>query len=412
MKRILLSMAFIVCIGNIMAHKQASAQPSDRQEWVDLCYQIAQPVLENMSKGELQKNMNLEFGPTWDHRDQRVAYMETFSRLMCGISPWLALPEDNTAEGKMRKQIHQWAISSYQNAVDPNSPDCLLWEGHTQILVDAAFLAQSFIRAPHATWDKLDNTTQQRYIACFKSLRNIRPAYNNWLLFRAIIETFLMEVGEEPDQFAITVAIQKMNEWYLSDGFYSDGPEFALDYYNSYVIQPMYVEILEICERHNIKTPITSALAVKRMQRFNQFLERMISPEGTFPAMGRSITYRMGAFQTLSMAVWKYGLPNGLTHGMVRNALTTVMRNMFAMKGNFDKDNYLQLGFCGHQPGLANSYTNNGSLYLTSTVFLPLGLEANHPFWTDDAEDWTSRKAWQGKDFPIDGHRSLIKEKK
>lgn len=55
-----------------------------------------------MSKGELQKNMNLELSPTWDGRDKRVAYMEAFGRLMAGISPWLALPDDESKEGRMR----------------------------------------------------------------------------------------------------------------------------------------------------------------------------------------------------------------------------------------------------------------------------------------------------------------------
>ncbi len=56
------------------------------------------------------------------------------------------------------------------------------------------------------------------------------------------------------------------------------------------------------------------------------------------------------------------------------------MRNMFSVDGNFDDKGFLALGFAGHQPDLANYYTNNGSLYMTSLVFLPLGLPADHPF--------------------------------
>ena len=241
---------------------------------------------------------------------------------MAGISPWLALPDDNTNEGKMRKQLREWAVASYKNAVDPSSPDYLLWEGPTQILVDAAYLAESFMRAPQATWDLLDEQTQKRYIECFKGLRVIRPAYNNWLLFRAMVEAFLLSVNEKADQYALTVAVNKMNEWYLSDGWYSDGPEFALDYYNSYVMHPMYIEVLEICKKHSFSTPVSVDLAIKRMQRFNVFMERLISPEGTYPAFGRSVVYRMGAFQTLALAAWKYGLPEGITNGQLRSALT------------------------------------------------------------------------------------------
>ena len=91
--------------------------------------------------------------------------METFGRLMAGISPWLALPDDDTEEGKMRKQMREWAVLAYKNAVDPDSPDFLLWETKsTQRLVDAAYIAESFLRAPEATWQLLDETTQKRYI--------------------------------------------------------------------------------------------------------------------------------------------------------------------------------------------------------------------------------------------------------
>lgn len=389
---------------------RAAEPKNDRQVWAEMCYKIARPVLENMSKGELQKNMQLEYSPTWDGRDKRVAYLETFGRLMAGITPWLALPEDNTEEGKMRKQLHEWALLSYKNAVDPESPDYLLWKNcPSQTLVDAAYLAESFLRAPEATWQKLDKVTQQRYIECFKGLRVLRPAYNNWLLFRTMVEAFLLSVGEEADAFVLSVGPNKINEWYLSDGFYSDGPEFAFDYYNSFVMHPMYVEVLETLEANKFWSSVSSKLAVKRMQRFNTILERLISPEGTFPPVGRSITYRMGVFQTMALAAWKYGMPENISNGQVRAALTKVMQNMFAVEGNFNEKGFLALGFAGHQPDLANYYTNNGSLYMTSLVYLPLGLPADHPFWTDPAEPWTSQKAWTGKDFPIDGHVSLKK---
>jgi len=382
---------------------------TDRKYWTDLAYKMAEPVLRNMSDGELKKNMELELSPTWDGRNKNVAYTEAFGRLMAGIAPWLTLPDDNTDEGKQRKQLREWALRSYANAVDPDNPDYLQWKGVNQTLVDAAYIANSFIRAPKALWEPLDDITKQRYIKEFKSLRKIRTPYNNWVLFRAMIETFFVSIDEEYDGMALDMALRKMEEWYLSDGWYGDGPEFSLDYYNSFVIHPMIVEITDILTSKKISTPIKSELALRRMQRYNQLLERLISPEATFPAMGRSMTYRMGAFQTLSLSAWKYELPATMTNGQVRNALTSVMKRMFAVEGNFNKAGYLQLGFVGHQSELADYYTNNGSLYLTSLVFLPLGLPADHDFWTSPAEEWTSQKAWSGKPFLKDYHESVKK---
>ena len=143
--------------------------------------------------------MIVEVSPTWDGRDKRVTYMEAFGRLMAGIAPWLTLPDDNTAEGTMRKQLREWALKSYANAVDPQSPDYLLWRKEGQPLVDAAYIAESFLRAFDQLWKPLDDTTKQRYIEEFTLLRRIDPPYTNWLLFSSTIESFLAKAGAPYD---------------------------------------------------------------------------------------------------------------------------------------------------------------------------------------------------------------------
>ena len=150
--------AFLLAACEYVRYLEASIQP-DRAYWCRLAYQMAVPVLSNMAKGELQKNMQVEVSPTWDGRDKRVTYMECFGRLMAGIAPWLTLPDDDTEEGAMRKQLREWALKAYTNAVDPNSPDYLLWRNEGQPLVDAAYVAESFLRAFDQLWMPLDETT-------------------------------------------------------------------------------------------------------------------------------------------------------------------------------------------------------------------------------------------------------------
>jgi hypothetical protein len=383
---------------------------SDRSYWSALAYRMAEPVLRNMSQGELAKNMQVELSPVWDGRNARVTYMECFGRLMDGIAPWLSLPDDETPEGRQRRQLREWALLGYAQAVDPESPDYLLWRNEGQPLVDAAFIASSFLRAPQQLWQPLDGLTKERYIAEFQQLRRINPPYSNWLLFSATIETFLLSVGAPCDMYRIHSALRKIEEWYVGDGWYADGEHFAFDYYNSFVIQPMYVQTLQTLAEKKINlrnkggvgTAKNLEIALKRMQRYGIILERFISPEGAFPVFGRSMTYRLGAFQPLALLAWKENLPQELPAGQVRSALTQVMKRMFSVEGNFNEAGFLQLGFAGHQPELADVYTNNGSLYLCSEIFLPLGLPPTHPFWTSPAADWTQKKAWSGNPFPKD----------
>src|SRR5690606_40539903 len=67
----------------------------------------------------------------------------------------------------------------------------------TQTLVDAAHLAQAFLRAPKALWEPLSEVTKQRVVEEFKLLRRIKPNESNWLLFAAMTETFLYFIGED-----------------------------------------------------------------------------------------------------------------------------------------------------------------------------------------------------------------------
>ena len=390
------------------AAKKKPQMQSDRQYWCSLAYRIAQPVLENMAKGELQKNMQTEFSPSFDNRNRKVLYMECFGRLMAGIAPWLALPDDDTAEGLQRKQLREWALQAYRNAVDTNNPDYLCWGIGGQNLVDAAYIAESFLRAYDTLWMPLDNQTKQRYLTEFRKLRKIDPPYTNWLLFSSTIESFMAKAKGEYDQYRVNSACRKMEEWYVGDGWYADGPSFSFDYYSSYVFHPMYLETLQamIDAKANTRLDYQKYYnrALKRCQKYAIVLERFISPDGTFPVFGRSIPYRLAAMQPLALMAWYQTLPKELTNGQVRAALMKVMHRMFDSQQCCNERGFLTIGFCGNQPNIADWYTNNGSLYMTTLAFMPLGLPANHPFWTDAAQPWTQVKAWNGEAFPKDHH--------
>lgn len=403
-QRLIVLLMLFACIEGFAKNPKSC----DRDYWVGQAYKMARPVLENMAHEKLQQNMLTEFSPSFDNRNRKVVFMETFGRLMAGIAPWLALPDDGSDEAKQRKQLRDWALASYRNAVDPSSPDYLCWGVSDQNLVDAAYIAESFLRAYDTLWQPLDTLTKRRYFQEFQRLRRIDPPYTNWLLFASTIESFLAKAGGGCDNFRVNMACRKVEEWYVGDGWYADGPVFAFDYYSSYVFHAMYLETLQAMIDAKVNTRIDYNKyfdrALKRAQKYAIILERFISPEGTFPVIGRSTPYRLAAMQPLALLAWYQKMPKELSNGQVRAALTQVMHRMFDHQNNYNQKGFLTIGFCGSQPETADWYTNNGSLYMTSLSFMPLGLPANHPFWTDAPQPWTQVKAWNGKPFPKD-HR-------
>ena len=150
MKRLLL---FLALVPMLSIAKKPQPQKTDREVWVDIMYQMAEPVMKNMAEGKLQQvmdtangNKNLELSPTWDNRDKKVAYMEAFRRLLAGLAPWLNLADDDTPESAKRKQLREWTRKAIINAVDPNSPDRLGWENGGQTLVDGAYVVEGLFR--------------------------------------------------------------------------------------------------------------------------------------------------------------------------------------------------------------------------------------------------------------------------
>jgi len=394
----LLVILFPMIAFSSQAQVKLATGAKDRASWVKALQRIAYPVVHNLANNTLQKNMLLEMGPGYTNQVKQVTYLEALGRTLAGIAPWLALPDDNTAEGALRKKMRTEALQALANAADTSGPDFINFDIPAgQPIVDAAFLAHAFIRAPKALWEPLSQKTKQDYINSFKTLRNRAAAYSNWLLFAGITEGFLLSIGESYDPARIQFAVNKMSEWYVGDGWYSDGEKFSMDYYNSFVIHPMMVDLLKILSDNKKAKKEEYDQALKRMVRHAEYLERIIAPDGSFPVYGRSMTYRSGAFQALAQTVLLEQLPEHLTPGQVRSALTQVIRKLYDGNQNFDRNNWLVLGFNGHQPELADTYTSTGSLYMATLAFLPLGLPADNTFWTAAPGQWTSAKIWAGK---------------
>jgi hypothetical protein len=138
-------------------------------------------------------------------------------------------------------------------------------------------------------------------------------------------------------------------------------------------------------------------LVFKRARRYAQIQEMLISPDGTYPVIGRSSAYRFGCFQLLSQIALMGAIPADLKAQQVRAALYAVIRRQVEAPGTFDNKGWLQIGVYGHQPNMGETYISTGSLYLCSEAFLMLGLPSSDPFWKGKDEDWTSKQIWSGE---------------
>lgn len=377
---------------------------SDRDQWLDLLERVSNPVLEALSKQELRRKMPVEAAT--GHQAERAVgtHLEAFARLLAGLAPWLELdstPTESARETTLRARYRTWSQHAIASALDPASPDFMRFGESAQTLVDSSFLALAMLRAPKQLLSTMEPVTRARLIAALEIERKVKPPQSNWLLFAALNEALLRRLGASWDRQRIDYALQQHQAWYLGDGTYGDGPQYHADFYNSFVIHPYLLALSdELHEEPAWKSMFPGF--VERARRYAAIQERSISPAGEFPVLGRSITYRAGAFHLLADVARRRLLPPAISPAAVRCALTAVQQRTLTAPGTFSPEGWLQIGLAGHQPSLGESYISTGSLYLCSAAWLPLGLDPADPFWSGAAASWTQKSVWSGQDALAD----------
>lgn len=368
-----------------------------RSNWISYLEKISYPVLSAAADDCLKVKM-----PIYKGRN-KFQYLEAVGRIICGIAPWLNLIDDDSEEGLFREKYKKLTVKAITNLVNPKALDYVNFGLGYQALVDAAFLTQGFLRAP-LLWQAMSPETQQNILVEVKKTRRLSPPKNNWLLFASMIEAFLLEYDKEYNKKRLYYGVKKfMNFYYTGDGMYGDGAKFSMDHYNSFVIHPMLMDILDVMNNHGLK----KAKKLKknhllRYQRYVEIQERMISPDGFYPIFGRTLVCRFGAFHALAQASLLSLLPKNISNAQVRCALNAVLNRHFKRKDNFDSKGFMTVGFNGVQEKMIEDYVSSGSPYHCATIFLPLGLSKEHGFWSGKDQKWTSLKAFTGEEFEAD----------
>jgi hypothetical protein len=418
------------------------ASLSRREQWIALLIEIAEPVIDRFLSRTILTDFPIKFSshlsPDLYAKNRVKVHVELFARTLLGVSPLFRHPDENAAICKKTLEMIQIAFgitrlgdlrspASNKESLDatPQSPPLLaFYQMDRQLIVEMALIILAFVRVP-LLWQSIPLGTQQEILkVAHFAVTQFKPHNNNWLLFQAIIDLFLTKQRYRGYNAMRRVMenLARIESYYVGDGWYKDGEVFHMDYYNSFVIHPFLVDIYR-----ELGQTILYQRAVGRMLRHADFLERLISSDGTYPIFGRSAVYRTGVFHALAYAPYHWtGSPQnlfklaaareGMTAVLERSFKTELMKTTLAINpldegeprltGNFGKEwKYLTLGFTGEQPGIADGYSNSGSVYYALLIFAPVGLPESHPFWSMNDEEgggWSQRKAWRGEEIRKD----------
>ena len=255
---------------------------STRKIWVVSMLKIVLPVLENLSEDKLVETMPVRGKlPPEDRR--QFTYLEAFGRTLAGIAPWLQCENLDPEEEALRDRTRDLALRCLDVAFNPACKDKMNVSVGFQPIVDAAFLHKESqgAKGTLGTFRRCE----KRLLDAMRATRT-RNRTRTTGCSHATIEA-LLHHAKQPDwdPMRIDFAITKHQDWYLGDGWHGDGPSFHFDYYNSFVIHPMILDVLDEVKEEYAEWQNFLPEAQKRAARFATHQERLIGLR-TYPLVG------------------------------------------------------------------------------------------------------------------------------
>ncbi|MFI9748666.1 DUF2264 domain-containing protein [Streptomyces collinus] len=260
-------------------------------------------------------------------------------------------------------------------------------EDRSQPLVEAASIALALRLTRDLLWDRLDDGVRQRTAAWLGDALTAEPWPCNWELFPVTVGGFLAEIGYEPDasRAAIDRGLERIEQWYVGDGWYTDGDGRKYDYYNGWAMHlyPVLHAWLEQDER-------LLALYGDRLSRHLGDYARLFGGDGAPMHQGRSLTYRFATTAPLWLGALtgRTPLPPGETRRLASGAL-----KYFLDRGAVDDRGLLTLGWHGPDESVLQGYSGPASPYWASKGFLGLLLPPDHEVWTAPEEPAPAERA-------------------
>ena len=238
----------------------------------------------------------------------------------------------------------------------------------SQPLVEAASIAIALRLTRPWLWDRLDDGVRDRATAWLSRAVTAEPLPCNWVLFPATVGGFL------GDRDAVARGLERIEHWYVGDGWYTDGELRGIDYYNGWALH--FYPVLEAWFAAD------RTLLGRYGERLRVYLTayaRLFGGDGAPMHQGRSLTYRMATAAPLWLGALTGHTP--LAPGTTRRLASGTLRH-FLDRGAVGPDGLLSLGWYGPYDGVLQGYSGPASPYWASKGFLGLLLPPEHDVWT------------------------------
>jgi hypothetical protein len=339
-----------------------------REQLIELVNALLRATEEHFSPGRSR----LRFGVNSAHFSSAAAEVEGFCRLLWAVVPLVC----SGAECKSLALLQE----GLANGTDPENPE--FWgmpTDYNQRLVDAAAIGYALAVAPAHFWHCFSPKQQENIVAWLGAVNSCRVYDNNWLFFRVMANLGLRCVGASNRDEHTPNDLAGLHSFAAEDGWYSDGRNGPVDYYNSFVFHYyglIYSRVVGADDRH-------SRQFLERATRFARTFVQWFSSDGCAIPYGRSLTYRFAQaafWSALPMADLE-ALPWAQVKGLVLRHL-----RWWFMQPILTHSGLLTVGYSYPNTLVAEQYISPASPYWAMKGFAALAADATHPFWTSSEE--------------------------
>lgn len=209
----------------------------NKKYFTDLLEKLVLPLKEHYS----EECANLYLGHTGAAFEDRTIPMQGFSRVLWGLVPlW--------AGGENIEDFSEIYAKGLSAGTNPNSKE--YWGGfrnYDQKFVEIAAIAYGLLLAPDKLWEPLDDNVKKN-LADFLLLSNsYEVSDNNWRLFPVLVNLALKSLSQPYDQHLIDFGLERLDSYYLGNGWYKDGVTEQRDYYIPFALHFYSLIYAKVC---------------------------------------------------------------------------------------------------------------------------------------------------------------------
>ena len=335
-----------------------------KKDYQDAMKELCAPLVNYYSAGKAL----LLIGTAAAHYGVKTSGLEGFSRVLWGLVPLWISGEGSSLDGYVTEGI--------SHGTDRNHPE--YWGDYgdgEQAYVEMGALAYALLMTPEKIWEPLTAKERGNFERWLLQINSHRISDNNWLFFRVLVNCGLRRAGAAFSGEQLEADLNRVEDFYLGDGWYSDGLTAQRDYYIGFAMHFYSLVYAKVMEKED---PVRSERYRERAKLFAQDFIYWFGVRGEALPYGRSLTYRFAqgcfwsalAFADVEVFSW----------GVLKGIVNRHFRSWFE-KPILDCENKLTVGYGYPNLHMCEGYNSAQSPYWALKSFLILALPDSHPFW-------------------------------